>query len=585
MKTPGKILFTVFLSVGIFFLQTTGAFALFTDVPATHPQAEAIKVLELRKIVSGYPDKTFKPDKLVTRGEFLKMAFNDIGYRQPPSEGTTAFLDIPGDSWIAPYVKKALEINIITANGAQPLFKPTDPITRVDTIKIAFAISGISTPYYTDISPEELFQDVRPNAWYAYLARSAKIHGITTVKNPGLFWAKHLMTRGDAAELVYKLQEERQLLEGAFGTIVMSPEEIEFDESALDLMNNPKFAILLDVWQKANTDFYNKDNINKDELVYGAIKGLVDRLGDQYTVFEEPSDALGLQEYLQGEFEGIGTVIDVIDNNFIIMKVLPNSPAEKANLQTGDVIKKIDYKSLENLTINEALNLIRGDAGTSIHLTIIRNGLTLEIDLTRAKIVLVSASGKMIGNIAYVSVTEFTENSATEFANTLTELNKLSPKGYILDLRNNPGGYLDSAVHMLGHFIEGDKKVVTTKTADGITRDFQTSGGGELKEKPVIVIVNGDTASAAEIMAAAIQDYKIGKLLGTKTYGKGSVQEITSYTDDSLLKISIAHWLTPNGRDINGTGLTPDILVELNQSQLLQGIDNQLNRAVEILNT
>lgn len=580
-----KIFLAGFAGILLFFGQTDGASALFSDVPSDHPQAQAIQILELRKVISGYPDRTFKPDQLITRAEFLKMAFSDVGYRRAPQEDITPFTDVPPDNWIAPYVKKALEINLISATGLDPKFNPAGAVTRVEAIKTAFPLSGIATPYYTDIDPAELFPDVRPNAWYAYLARAAKLNGIVTVKNPEMFWAKHLMTRGDAAELLYQMQSQREMTEGGYGSVVSGTgSEFEIDAVSWQLLNNPKFGILLDVWKKVNTEFYGSSGVNQDELVYGAITGLVDRLGDQYTVFEEPSDALGLQEYLEGEFEGIGTVIDVIDDKVVILKVFPDSPAEKANLQTGDVIEKINNQSLAEMTINEALDLIRGDAGTSVHLTIKRNTQTLEIDLVRAKITIASATGKMMGTIAYVSLSEFTLNSPAEFTNVLNELNQQSPKGYVLDLRGNPGGYLDSAIQMLGHFIESDKTVVSTKTADGAVRTFHTGGNGELKGKPLIVIVNEGTASAGEIMAAAIQDYAIGKLLGVTTYGKGSVQEITTYSDDSLLKISIAHWLTPHGRDINGIGLTPDYTVELNESELLKGNDTQLHRAVELLN-
>ncbi len=583
-KNPTKKLLTGFISFLVIFTQSQTVFASFSDVFQNNPQAEAIMVLQHRKVITGYPDGTFKPDKLINRAEFLKMAFNDMGYRATANADKTAFTDVPGDNWIAPYVKKALEISIISANGTNPVFSPASPITRVEAMKIAFPISGIATPYYTDIDPAELFQDVSPRAWYAYLARAAKLHGIVSLKRPELFWAKHLMTRGDAAELIYELQLAREN-QGIYISVEPTITVDGIDQVSMDLLNNPKFAILLDVWKKANTDFYNKSKINQDELVYGAIKGLVEKLGDQYTVFEEPSEALGLQEYLQGEFEGIGTVIDIIDGNIIIMKTLPGSPAEKAGLQTGDIIKKINGQAVDALTINQVLNLIRGQAGTSVTLTIQRSSQTLEMTLVRAKITFSSISEKMIGSIGYISVTEFTESSPQDFTNALTNLGKSSPKGYILDLRSNPGGYLDSSIQMLGHFVESGKTVVTTKSADGATREFKTEGAAELKGKPLIVLVDDGSASAAEIMAGALQDLNLGKLLGTKTYGKGSVQEITNYTDDSLLKISIAHWLTPNGRDINGIGLTPDILVELDEQQLLNGKDNQLQKAIDILNS
>jgi len=583
-KLSERTLTVTILFFALFFIKANAASTPFTDVPSTYIQAKPIEVLQQQHIIGGYPDGSFKPDQLVTRAEFLKMAFNDVGYRKAPDSDITPFIDVPQDSWMAPYVKKALEINIISANGAKPLFDPASSITRVEAVKIAFPISGIPTPYYTDIDPSELFNDVRPSAWYGYLARAAKLYGIVSLKQPDLFWAKHLMTRGDAAELIYELQLARQ--DGAVKIVVTPASTLDgIDATSTQLINNPEFGILLDVWKRINTDFYYKSNINQDELVYGAIQGMVDKLGDQYTVFDEPSNALGLQQYLQGELEGIGTVINIVDNKLVIMQTLPDSPAAKANLQTGDVILKINDQEVKNLTITEVMNLIRGNAGTTVKLTIQRNTQTLDITLTRAKITFKSATGKMINGIGVITVTEFVQNTSSDFTSVIDVLGKQSPKGYILDLRGNPGGYLDSAIQMLGHYVAKDKTVVSTKSSNGTVTDYHTDGSAELAGKPLIVLVDDGTASAAEIMAGALQDFKLGKLMGIKTFGKGSVQEITNYSDDSLLKMSIAHWLTPNGRDINGVGLTPDVVVDLDQAALLKGTDNQLQKALDMLNS
>ncbi len=589
-KTALKKILTGSLSVLFFLIQTHGVFASFTDVPSAYPQAKSINVLEMEKVIGGYSDGTFKPDKLITRGEFLKMVFNDIGYKAAPSLGATPFVDVPSGNWITPYVQKALQINAISATGAQPKFNPTNPINKVDALKIAFAIEGIPTPYYTDIDPQELFSDVSPSAWYAYLARAAKLNGIVSSKQPEMFWANHLLTRGDAAELIYEIEVLRQsTLDGSSpnqtSVISQNPSTSNLDDLSSQLVNNPKFNILLDVWDRANSEYYGKSKINQDELIYGAIKGLVDKLGDQYTVFEEPSDALGLQQYLAGQFEGVGIFLNFTNNQLVILKTVPGSPADKAGLQTGDVIQKINDQSVANLTINQAMDLIKGATGTTVTLSIERNNQTFNDTLTRTEITISSISGKMMNNLAYVSVSEFTQTTPDDFTKTLSDLSKQSPKGYILDLRSNPGGYLDSALAMLGHFVPKGTTVVSTKSSDGTTNAFQATGDDELKGKPLVVLVDQDTASAAEIMAGALQDLKLAKLVGVKTYGKGSVQEITNYTDNSLLKITIAHWLTPNGRDINGAGLTPDVNIELDQTQLLKGTDNQLNKAVDTLNS
>jgi len=581
-------LWTGCLVISALFIQSNGALAAsFKDVPTTYPQFKAIDELQMGSVINGYADKTFKPDKLITRGEFLKMAFNDIGYRAAPTTDKSAFADVPSNNWIAPYVKKALMLNILSANGTNPLFNPTGTLNRADAIKMAFQISGIPTPYYTDIDPTELFKDVGPKAWYGYLARAAKTYGITTVKQPDLFWANHLMTRGDAAELIYETQLVREANDLPGGTVTGGGPSVGFDPndpSYSELLNNPKFGILLNVWKRANSDFYYQDNVNQDELVYGAVQGMVDKLNDQYTVFEEPTDAANLQQYLEGQFEGIGTVMDVVNDKFVIVKTLPGSPAEKAGLKTGDVVDKINNLSIEKLTEDQVLDQIRGDAGTSIHLSILRDGKSMEFDITRAQIVVSAVNGEMMNGIAEISVSEFTQTSADDFTAMLNQLNKQSPKGYIIDLRGNPGGYLDSAVGMLAHFVPTGTRVVSTRDNKGRTLEITSPGTGELKGKPLVVLVDANSASAAEIMAGAIQDLKVGKLVGVKTFGKGSVQEISNYSDNSLLKITIAHWLTPNGTDINGKGLTPDVDVELDKDQLLKGVDTQLQKGIDTIN-
>lgn len=581
-----KSLYLAIFVLGVFFWQTYATFAKFTDVPESYSQIKAIENLQLRNIVTGYPDGTFRPDKLITKGEFLKMVFTDLGYKPSPKLYPTPCTDIPAGSWLAPYVKKSLDMNLASCSAQSPLFDPQKALTRIQTVKIAFSLEGISAPYYTDIDPTDLFSDVNPGSPDAYLARAAKKYGIISSKSPDLFTPHRLMTRGDAAEMIYQLEQVR---ENPSGSVISAPNEENFtgiDDITAQFINNPKFPILLDVWGKVLTDFYNRPSINKDELVYGAIKGMVNTLGDQYTIFEEPSEALGLTQYLQGEFEGIGAIIDLVDKKLVIMKTLPDSPAEKANLKTGDVIQEIDNKPIDNLTINQILDMIHGTSGTTIHLTILRGNQTLELDLVRAKITISSVTGKIVsGNIGYIIISEFTSASDTEFDTVLKLLQTQSPKGYIIDLRDNPGGYLDAAVNILGHFVTEGKVVVSTKSADNVTDDYKSAGSGELSKLPAVVLINNNTASAAEILAGAIQDYKIGQLVGTKSFGKGSVQEIRNYPDNSLLKISIAHWLTPLNRDINEVGLTPDVTADLQQQDLFNGKDTQLDKAISIISS
>ncbi len=315
---------------------------------------------------------------------------------------------------------------------------------------------------------------------------------------------------------------------------------------------------------------------------------MVNELNDHYTTFQEPTNAKELTSFLQGQIEGIGASLDLVDKNIVVTETLLNSPAEKSGLKPGDQIIKIDGKDVAGLTLQNAVELIRGVAGTKVNLTIQRSGTTMEFDLTREKLTLVSVAAKLIGNnIGYLKLSQFLMSSNTELQNSLNQIMQQtnnSPKGLIIDLRGNPGGYIDITVKMLGLFIGDSKVLTTTRTANGSQNLYLSTGKGTYGKFPIMVLIDKNSASAAEIMAGALQDYKIGKLVGEKSFGKGSVQELLNYIDGSILKMTIAHWLTPLNRDINGTGLIPDIAVEKTPADQLAGKDTVLERAVEELN-
>jgi carboxyl-terminal processing protease len=592
-----KSLFSFILALGVSFILPSLAFASFSDVPENHPQYKAIQTLQSQKIIKGFADGTFRPEKVVSKAEFLKIIFSDIGYVPKVGRYETGFRDVPPEIWFAAYVKKALDLRLILPAQSEPDFHPDKAISKLEALKIAFDVEGIPAPYYTDIAPEDLFEDTPLSFPFAYLARAAKLHGLISSKTPELFTPFRTLTRGEMAEITYKMQLIRQS-EPAGSIIIEPPESPEapeeepstsppssyfegLDNISAQFIDNPKFPILLDVWKKANTDFYYKADVNQNDLVYGAIEGLIEKLGDQYTAFQEPIQASQLADYLQGEFYGIGIQIDLIDNQVVIVKTISGSPAEKAGLKAGDIIKTIDSKDVNELTLEDLLKLLKGTEGTKVHLGILRQGKTYEFDVVRAKITINSVQYQVLNeNIAYVAINQFTSSTTTEFTKALNVLIPMNPKGFIIDLRGNPGGYLDSAHQILGYFVAKGQKTVSTKRADGAESIFFSTGPAQLAQYPVYVLINAGTASASEIMAAAIQDYKVGKLLGEKSFGKGSVQQLYSYPDSSLLKITIAHWLTPLGRDISGVSLTPDIEVVRTKQDILNGKDPQLERAL-----
>jgi len=265
---------------------------------------------------------------------------------------------------------------------------------------------------------------------------------------------------------------------------------------------------------------------------------------------------------------------------------MPDSPAERAGLKTGDKVIAVDGEDMTGIDGSLVLRRILGPAGTPVKLTIQREDTEepFTVEIVREKIVMKSATGKMLENdIAYVQVITFGDKTTAELEKTLRDLMKEKPKGMILDLRNNGGGYLDTAIEVVSQFI-GDGVVMYEEYGNGEMRTFDALRGGMATEIPLVVLVNEGTASASEITAGAIQDYKRGQLVGVTTYGKGSVQNWIALQDaEGAVRVTVARWLTPNKRQIHGVGLTPDVVVELTEADIEAERDTQLEKAIELL--
>jgi carboxyl-terminal processing protease len=266
---------------------------------------------------------------------------------------------------------------------------------------------------------------------------------------------------------------------------------------------------------------------------------------------------------------------------------MPNSPAEQAGLKPGDEITAVDGKDVTGTDPNIVLKSVLGPAGTVVDLTILRPNpeSTFDVKITRATITIDAVSGKMLdNNIAYILLPTFGENTADQLKATLTTLMAQNPKGIILDLRDNGGGYLNTAIEVVSQFIDSGV-VMYEQEGDGTTNTYNATPGGLATKIPLVVLVNGGTASASEITAGAIQDYKRGVLVGVTTYGKGSVQNwIALDNNQGAVRVTVARWLTPNKRQINGVGLTPDYVIDYTDDQIKNGVpDPQLAKAEEII--
>jgi carboxyl-terminal processing protease len=348
------------------------------------------------------------------------------------------------------------------------------------------------------------------------------------------------------------------------------------------------FGTFWKVWNILNEkSIYAKKTTDQDR-VWGAISGLASSLGDPYTVFFPPKENKSFAEEIKGSFDGIGAEIGVKDGILTIIAPLKDTPAWNAGLKAGDKIIKINDTNAIDMSIDGAIDLIRGPSGTIVTLNILRLGedKTRDIAVTRGKIQVPTIDSVMRDDGIYViSLYSFSENSADLFRQAILKFIDSGSKKLILDLRGNPGGYLDSAVNIGSWFIDEGKVILSEDSQDGSKPKLYRSRGPRLFDDNLsfIVLVDGGSASASEILAGALREHGIAKLVGEKTFGKGSVQELVSITDETSLKVTVANWFTPNGISISKEGLEPDIKVPFTQKDYDVKKDPQMDKAVEIL--
>lgn len=346
-------------------------------------------------------------------------------------------------------------------------------------------------------------------------------------------------------------------------------------------------GLMWTVWGILEKDYLHEDSLVVDQMIYGAVRGMVDSLDDPYTVFMDPDETEQFSQSLEGQLEGIGAELTVEDSVLKIVTPLKNSPAEKAGLLPGDIIYQIDEEFAMDMSFFEAIMNIRGEAGTPVTLSIIREEVEEPFDVTiiRAEIDIDSVTKEVYDDgIVYLSVNQFSDTTSDEFGAAISDLILDEPTGLIIDLRYNGGGYLDIAVEMLSYLLEtGLPAVSIHEREESNTEVLMTNGGQKLLDTPLVVLVNEGSASASEIVAGAIQDHERGIVMGTQTFGKGTVQEVEFLEDGSSVRLTIAAWYTPLGRAIQDIGLAPDIIVEVYDDDLTQGYDRQLEEAKRYL--
>ncbi|KKT92644.1 MAG: Carboxyl-terminal protease [Parcubacteria group bacterium GW2011_GWA2_45_14] len=337
------------------------------------------------------------------------------------------------------------------------------------------------------------------------------------------------------------------------------------------------FPTFWEAWDKLHANFIG--DVDDKKLYYGAVAGMVRSAGDPYTVFAPPADTKQFEETIEGSFGGVGVEIGVKNGAVVVISPLDGSPAKKAGILEGDLILSVDKKPLSaETTLDEVVQSIRGENGQPVEITVLHEGETepKDITVTRDTIAIESVRLDVIDNIAYVSIKNFNSDTAKRFNDIARQIKSDQVKGIILDVRGNPGGFLQSAVDIASRFIPKGQVVVAEKGHKD--KDYNASGNTILSGIPTVILVNGGSASASEILAGALNDQLSTPVIGTQTFGKGSVQEFIKLSDGSSLRVTIAKWYTPKGRSINEEGITPSIPVELDRST---EADEQLNRALE----
>jgi carboxyl-terminal processing protease len=381
----------------------------------------------------------------------------------------------------------------------------------------------------------------------------------------GVFYSQYKSSRENKTDLIRTLLSENRNSE--------QPKDVDFD-------------LFWEAWNLVNEKYVDPSKVDKNKMIYGAISGMVKSIGDPFSSFMDPEESRQFSDDMQGTFEGIGMEVGIKNDILTVIAPLEDTPADRAGIKAGDMIIKIDDAVTTDMSVDEAVSKIRGPKGTELRLTILRDkdGDPKELKITRDTINVKSVKLEFKdGGIAVIRISKFGDDTTFEVNKAANEILSRKASGIIVDLRSNPGGYLESAVDVASKFIPAGKVVVSEEEREGDKKEYKARGGNSLGGIPVVVLVDGGSASASEILSGALRDNLGAKLVGKKTFGKGSVQQLEELSGGSSLRITIARWLTPNGEYIMEKGIEPNIDVEMSTEDYNLDRDPQMDKALEIL--
>ncbi|OIO53887.1 hypothetical protein AUJ46_04050 [Candidatus Peregrinibacteria bacterium CG1_02_54_53] len=504
----------------------------------------------------------------VSRGEFVRACVKVFG----TTGGERAVLPyrrVPRD--LEEYIKAAYAANALQTFGGE--LYAAQPITRGQALEVVVALRHLTA------EPTTQYRDARTSNALASAVAVALAQGWMEPRSNALFGVEEILTGKEARLFLRKVLGEGGEQPNATDSIPTI--EIRFTPKSSQATTSselPKAQILETLWKIIAQDYLHADVINPEDAAYNAAEAIVESLGDPYSTFYRPAGSRAFQSRIQGEVSGIGAQVEDREGVLTIVTPLSNSPAEKAGLKPNDQIIAVDGESLLDLSYEEMVDHVRGPKGSVAKLRIRRNGTEFDVEVTRDTIKVPEIEITWQGEIAIVKLMQFGKLSETDLRPEMKHIQDQSPKGIVLDLRNNPGGLLHAATVVTSNFLPKGSGVATIRSRTG-ERMERTEDEPTIKPTiPLVVLVNGGSASASEIVAAALQDTKRATIVGETTFGKGTVQEVLEFSDKSSLKLTIAEWLSPLGHKIDGIGVEPDVMVSLSER------DEQLTRALSILN-